>query len=278
MEETDRRVGDFLAFLAERGKLDDATVILMADHGQGRGIGGHGHLDWGERPVPFVVWGQGAVPGAVSREPRSVCELALTVSELLGVDAPAAARGRSLVPAVGSRACATRRPGAALPGDRRRPRRGAAHRRGARPRCPATACGMDVDVLVVDDGSADLTARHRAARPGREVLSPRESRGLGRRAAHRPRARARRRLRRRRLPRRRRRVRRGRAAAVLDPVARGRADYVLGSRFLGAPREGMTWHRTWPTAPPPRCSATLMRHRAHRRPDRLPRLLAPRRS
>ena len=64
LAETDRHVGDFLAFLAERGKLDDATVILMADHGQGRGIGGHGHLDWGERPVPFVVWGPGAVPGA----------------------------------------------------------------------------------------------------------------------------------------------------------------------------------------------------------------------
>src|SRR6201999_2246583 len=65
MAETDRHVGVFLAFLAERGKLDDATVVLMADHGQGRGIGGHGHLDWGERPVPFVVWGPGSVPGAV---------------------------------------------------------------------------------------------------------------------------------------------------------------------------------------------------------------------
>jgi glycosyltransferase involved in cell wall biosynthesis len=31
-------------------------------------------------------------------------------------------------------------------------------------------------------------------------------------------------------------------AAVLDPVARGRAHYVLGSRFLGR-REGMSWHR-----------------------------------
>ena len=32
-------------------------------------------------------------------------------------------------------------------------------------------------------------------------------------------------------------------ARVLEPVARGRADYVLGSRFLGR-RDGMTWHRT----------------------------------
>src|SRR5215211_2453447 len=51
LAETDRHVGAFLDFLGRRGKLDDATVILMADHGQGRGIGGHGHLDWGEPPV-----------------------------------------------------------------------------------------------------------------------------------------------------------------------------------------------------------------------------------
>src|SRR5215211_3533153 len=99
LAETDRRVGEFLAFLERRGKLEDATVILMADHGQGRGIGGHGHLDWGERPVPFVVWGAGAVAGAISREPRSVLELAATIAELLDVPAPAAARGRPLLAA-----------------------------------------------------------------------------------------------------------------------------------------------------------------------------------
>ena len=37
LEETDRRIGDFLAFLGERDRLRGATVILMADHGQGRG-------------------------------------------------------------------------------------------------------------------------------------------------------------------------------------------------------------------------------------------------
>jgi hypothetical protein len=98
IEATDRRVGELLDFLRERGKLDGATVILMADHGQSRGIGGHGHLDWGERPVPFAVWGEGAVPGAVSREPHSVLELAQTVCALLGVEPPAGARGRELVP------------------------------------------------------------------------------------------------------------------------------------------------------------------------------------
>jgi hypothetical protein len=237
---TDRHVGDFLAFLGERGKLDGATVILMADHGQGRGIGGHGHLDWGERPVPFVVWGEGAVPGTVSREPRSVAELATTLAELLGVEAPAAARGRSLLPvtdpAIAAPAPAGGRCLAVVVARNEEPRIA-----GVLERLPATACDMDVDVLVVDDGSTDRTAAI-ARELGADVLSHERSRGLGaglRSGLERARD-------------------AGYAAAVyldgdgeydaaelgrvLGPVARGRADYVCGSRFLGA-RDGMTWHR-----------------------------------
>ncbi|MGH2941606.1 MAG: alkaline phosphatase family protein [Solirubrobacteraceae bacterium] len=237
LEETDRHVADFLAWLGERGKLDDATVILMADHGQGRGIGGHGHLDWGETPVPFIVHGAGAAPGTVSHEPHNVCELAATVSALLGVEPPAAARGRALVKEKGPSPGLAGRCLAVVPtldeerviGD-------------VVARIPDTACGMRVDTLVIDDGSQDGTAAiARAA--GAEVISNPRPTGLG--AA----------------------VRQGLAEArdrgydaavyldgdgeydpadferVLDPVARGRAEYVIGSRFLGH-REGMTWHRT----------------------------------
>jgi glycosyl transferase family 2/type I phosphodiesterase/nucleotide pyrophosphatase len=240
LEQTDRHVGDFLAFLGERGKLDDATVILMADHGQGRGIGGHGHLDWGERPVPFAVWGKGAVPGAVSAEPRSVLEVAATVSDLLGVPAPASARGRSLVPA--------RDPAVTAPSAESRRCLAIVVARDEEPRLPrvldrlpSTACGIDIDVLVVDDGSSDATP-DLARASGAQVITHERSRGLG--AALRAgleHARD-----------------RGYDAAVyldgdgeydaaelervLDPVARGRAHYVCGSRFLGA-REGMAWHR-----------------------------------
>ena len=242
LAETDRHVGDFLAFLDERGKLEGATVIVMADHGQGRGIGGHGHLDWGERPVPFVVWGAGAVPGAISREPHSVCEVAATIADLLGVDRPVAARGRPLIPVLDPAAQPARHDvagrciaivvardeqatvGEVLAG------------------IPDRACGMPVDLLLVDDGSRDATAtiaRERGAR----VVSHRTSRGLG--AALRAGLELAR--------------HEGYAAAVyvdgdgeyfpadfegvLDPVARGRADYVTGSRFVGD-RKGMTWHRS----------------------------------
>ena len=263
LEETDRHVGDFLAFLEERGKLAEAAVILMADHGQGRGIGGHGHLDWGERPVPFVVWGAGALPGTVGREPRSVCELATTIAELLGVERPEAARGRPMIPVLDP-AVEPARPPAGPPASPvpAPPRSGPRSPVPAADRClaivvardeqaaigevldalPSAACGMPIDVLLVDDGSRDATpsiGRQRGAR----VVSHKCSRGLG--AALRTgleRARA----------------ERYAAAAyldgdgeyaptdferVLEPIARGRADYVLGSRFLRE-REGMSWHRT----------------------------------
>jgi glycosyltransferase involved in cell wall biosynthesis len=100
---------------------------------------------------------------------------------------------------------------------------------------------MEIDVLVVDDGSRDGTAAV-AAGFGADVLSHDESRGLGaglRSGLTRARERA------------------YDAAVYLDgdgeydgaelarvlaPVARGRSDYACGSRFLGA-RDGMTWHR-----------------------------------
>jgi Glycosyl transferase family 2/Type I phosphodiesterase / nucleotide pyrophosphatase/Sulfatase len=242
LAETDRRVGEFLGFLEARGRLEQATVILMADHGQGRGIGGHGHLDWGERPVPFVVWGAGAEPGAISREPRSVCELAATIGELLGVEVPAAARGRPLVP---SRDAAVE---PAQPAHARRclaivvARNEESAVGDVLAGIPREACGMRVDPLLVDDGSRDATPLI-GRRLGARVVSHESSRGLG--AALRTGLELAR--------------DEGYGAAVyldgdgeyapadfervLEPVARGRANYVLGSRFLG-PREGMSWHRT----------------------------------
>jgi Glycosyl transferase family 2/Sulfatase len=247
LAETDRRIGEFLAFLDRRGRLDDATVVLMADHGQGRGIGGHGHLDWGESPVPFVVWGEGTVPsprgeGTVPiREPRSVLELAATIAELLGVERPAGARGRPLVPVRDRAVERTWDRGRCLAILPAHDEEGAIA--GVLAGVPSRACGMKVDLLVVDDGSRDGTAAI-AREHGARVIAHERPRGLG--AA----------------------LRAGLELArdegydaavyldadgeydpadfetVLDPVARGRADYVTGSRFLGAPRTGMTWHRT----------------------------------
>jgi glycosyltransferase involved in cell wall biosynthesis len=115
---------------------------------------------------------------------------------------------------------------------------------------------MGVDVLVVDDGSQDATP-DLARAAGADVISHPRSLGLG--AALRTgleHARD-----------------RGYQAAVyldgdgeydaaelervLEPVARGRADYVLGSRFLGR-REGMAWHRDLANRATTALLATLM--------------------
>ena len=237
---TDRHVGGFLDFLDESGRLEGATVILMADHGQGRGIGGHGHLDWGERPVPFVVWGEGARPGTISREPRSVLELSATIARLLGTPQPEAARGRPLVPVedpLVERARGGERCLAIVVARDEEPAVG-----GVLAGIPTAACGLPLDVLLVDDGSRDATPSIGLEHDAR-VHSVERSRGLG--AALRTGLEIAR--------------DEGYAAAVyidgdgeydpadlervLEPVARGRADYVLGSRFLGR-REGMSWHRT----------------------------------
>ena len=103
---------------------------------------------------------------------------------------------------------------------------------------------MSVDLLVVDDGSRDGTAhdRPRARRPRDRPRAPARPR---RGAAHRARGRPRRGLRRGRLPRRRRRVRPGRLRDACSTRWRaGAPTTCTGSRFLGATRTGMTWHRT----------------------------------
>jgi hypothetical protein len=100
IEITDRLIEEFMGWCEDRGYLDDAAVILMADHGQGRGIGAHGHLSEGERFVPFAMWGKGIARGKCVREPRSILDLAPTICYLLGVEPPNGSVGRVLVEAV----------------------------------------------------------------------------------------------------------------------------------------------------------------------------------
>ncbi len=96
IEITDRLIEEFMAHCEERGYLEDAAVILMADHGQGRGIGAHGHLSEGERFVPFALWGSGIAEGRTVESPSSILDLAPTICYLLGVEPPKDSTGRVL--------------------------------------------------------------------------------------------------------------------------------------------------------------------------------------
>ena len=100
IEITDRLIEGFMSWCEERGYLEDAAVILMADHGQGRGIGAHGHLSEGERFVPFAMWGSGVAAGRVVEKPSSILDLAPTICYLLGVEPPKGSTGRVLVDAL----------------------------------------------------------------------------------------------------------------------------------------------------------------------------------
>ena len=100
IEITDSLIEGFMGWCEENGYLEDAAVVLMADHGQGRGIGAHGHLSEGERFVPFAMWGKGIAEGCVVREPRSILDLAPTISYLLGVEPPSGSTGRVLTQAL----------------------------------------------------------------------------------------------------------------------------------------------------------------------------------
>nr|WP_274363687.1 MULTISPECIES: alkaline phosphatase family protein [unclassified Paenibacillus] len=93
IEEADALIEEFVGWLDERGKLEDAVLIFCADHGQADGIGGHGHLDDGERYVPFFVWGQGVAKGKRVDRKHSLVSLASTVTYLLGAPFPSHAHG-----------------------------------------------------------------------------------------------------------------------------------------------------------------------------------------
>ena len=103
IEITDRLIEGFMSWCDDHGYLEDAAVILMADHGQGKGIGAHGHLSEGERFVPFAMWGSGVAEGKKIVEPRSILDLAPTICYLLGISPPKGSTGRVLADALKGR-------------------------------------------------------------------------------------------------------------------------------------------------------------------------------
>ena len=158
--------------------------------------------------------GRGRAAGRISREPRSVLELAATIAALLGVPSagggarPAARARGGPARGAGARARARR----ALPRHRGRARRGAGRRRRACRHpgdglwaCRWTSCSWTT-ARAMARASIGARARRRV-HLARRLARPR------RRASHGPRDRPRRGLRRRRVPRRRRRVRPGRPRA-----------------------------------------------------------------
>jgi hypothetical protein len=224
IEATDAKIEEFLAWCKTRGYLDDAAVLITADHGQGIGIGGHGHMSPPEIHVPCILWGKGVKVGVTRVEPRFVTDIAATIACYLGVGNPRESVGQPLLP---KPAADVEQPlvyvipafneEATLPGviDAIRVTAPEPHR-----------------IVVVDDGSQDRTATIAEER-GAVVVKHDANRGLG--AALRSGLTQARLL-------------DARAAVYLDadgeydpaevgrllgPIEAGTADYVLGSRVKG---------------------------------------------
>ena len=226
IEETDRELEALVGWLEERWRgLDGVTIGVLSDHGQGIGIGGHGHWTEPERVVPCIWWGEG-VPDRTVREDVSVLDVTPTLAHRMAVRAP--------VRSVGACLLCDAPPDAAdgpvvvvLPVHNEAPTLG-----DVLDRVPADVDGRRIETVVVDDGSTDGSAEVAVAH-GAKVLSHGENRGLG--AA----------------------VRTGlvyargtgawaaafldadgeydaaELARLLEPIGRGDADYVVGSRFRG---------------------------------------------
>ncbi len=231
IEAADRVIEDFLVWCERRDYLDDATVLVTSDHGQGIGIGGHGHMSPSEAVVPCILWGKGVERTGPSHEPRSIMDVAPTIAYYLGAQPPAESVGQVL--------------GMAEDRERTRPLAVIVPAHNEAENLADTLAEMprqSVDgmkVIVVDDGSTDGTAEV-ARRGGADVVVRHDrNRGLG--AALRTGLETAREM-------------DARAAVYIDadgeyppaqipdllaPIEAGQADYVLGSRYLGS-RDGQS--------------------------------------
>ncbi|MDM5156698.1 alkaline phosphatase family protein [Bacillus sp. DX1.1] len=100
IHEADQHVKQFIEHLEKTGKAESTTFIICADHGQADGIGGHGHLDEGERFVPFFMYGPHIAQGIKVEEKKSLVSMAPTIAYLLGAPYPSHSRGPVLVEAL----------------------------------------------------------------------------------------------------------------------------------------------------------------------------------
>ncbi|MFZ3588384.1 alkaline phosphatase family protein [Bacillus sp. DJP31] len=100
IKEADRLVEEFIDFLKDKGKMENTTLMICADHGQADGIGGHGHLDEGERFVPFIIHGPSINKGLTINKKHSLVSVAPTIAYLLGTPFPSHSRGPVLTEAI----------------------------------------------------------------------------------------------------------------------------------------------------------------------------------
>jgi len=84
---SDKQLGDLLAQLENDGEIENTYVFVWSDHGEGLPRAKRTLYDSGVN-VPLLVAGPGLAAGTVREAPVSLIDLAPTVLELTGTDAP----------------------------------------------------------------------------------------------------------------------------------------------------------------------------------------------
>ncbi|MYL34746.1 sulfatase-like hydrolase/transferase [Pontibacillus yanchengensis] len=100
IEEADSLIEEFVSWMDSKGFMKNTTLLICADHGQADGIGGHGHLDEGERYVPFFMHGPSIESGKVIEDKHSLISVAPTIAHLLQAPCPNYSRGEVLTDAL----------------------------------------------------------------------------------------------------------------------------------------------------------------------------------
>ncbi|MCU0681380.1 MAG: sulfatase [Polyangiaceae bacterium] len=103
----DHVIGTIFETLKAQGLENETAIVLTADHGEGfaeHGYNRHGYTVFEEEVhVPFFLYVPGMTPQHIDT-PRSLIDLAPTLAELFGVEAPASWRGHSLLADLGAAA------------------------------------------------------------------------------------------------------------------------------------------------------------------------------
>ena len=85
IENVDMLIGDFINYLKKEKKLKDSIILIMADHGQSKGIGGHGHWDKGEKYVPFILCGKNIQKGKTINEEHNILSVTPIIRNALKI-------------------------------------------------------------------------------------------------------------------------------------------------------------------------------------------------
>ncbi len=111
IENIDRRVGELIAAVRQRGELDNTLIVFSSDHGEM--LGDHNlwakrHPYQGSVGVPLVVCGKDVKAGLKIESPTTTLDLVATFLDYAGIARPESMQSRSLRPVLAGKTDKTR--------------------------------------------------------------------------------------------------------------------------------------------------------------------------